>query len=230
MTPAESTNTPLLINLFYVNWTCELARKLLESIDLKEVMQTHLEGKIHSLWDIDSTFDFEGTVIELFAHSASHTPHPFRTLLEQGGQYIDASTVLLSLISSRIHIRPNTPDDCLLSQLLELGANVNKSGFWVTPLQIAVAWFDLAVVKMLLEAGADPNGIGDSNGTEWNDNSLLGQFKDLHAASPLRICRFSSYGFVDMREEIAAELLQYGAKDFGRIMEQRQSLQLKSID
>jgi hypothetical protein len=119
----------------------------------------------------------------------------------------------------------NTCDDyCLLSRLLELGANINKSGSWVTPLQIAVGCFDLVGVKLLLEAGADPNGIGDSSGIEWNDYSLLGRFKHLHATSPLTICRDEDMGFDwmgenidDDREKIEAELLKYGATDFGDV-------------
>jgi hypothetical protein len=229
--PAESTNIPLLINLLYADPTCELAQKLLEGSNLKEAMQTHLECRIRSFPRISETeaedmFDFEGTVIELFAQLANDLPHPFRALLEQGAQYIDPSTILLFFIGSHGHSRSGKTcnDYCLLSRLLELGANVNKSGHWVTPLQIAVGCFDLAGVKLLLEAGVDPNGIGDSNGIEWNDYSLLGRFKHLHAASPLRICLDEDMGvnwasvIIDHdREKIEAELLKYGATDFGDI-------------
>jgi hypothetical protein len=225
-TPAENTKASLLINLLYLDLTCELAKKLLESINLEEVMQTRLEIGIQT-WHLPESgdeydFDFEGTVIELFAQLAMDKPHPFRILLEQGAQYIDPSAVFLSFISSHRHGTENTCEDyCLLSQLLQLGANVNESEFWVTPLQVAVARFDLAGVKVLLEAGADPNGIGDGNGTEWNDHSLLGRFNHLCAVRPLSICRQEEGGhdwsgtyYYDDREEIEAELLQYGASDF----------------
>jgi hypothetical protein len=215
-TPAENTKASLLINLLYLDLTCELAKKLLESINLEDVMQTHLQIGIRTWYlpesDDEIDFDFEGTAIELFAQLAMDKPHPFRTLLEQGAQYIDPSAAFLSFISSHGHGEDNTCEDyCLLSQLLQLGANVNESGFWVMPLQIAVARFDLAGVKVLLKAGADPNGIGDSNGTEWNNRSLLGRFNHLRAVRPLSICRQEEG---DDREEIEAELLQYGAWDF----------------
>jgi hypothetical protein len=89
ITPAESTNILLLINLLYADPTGELAQKLLEVSNLKTTMQTHLECRIRTFprapdAEAECMFDLEGTVIELFAHLAKELPHSFRTLFERG--------------------------------------------------------------------------------------------------------------------------------------------------
>jgi hypothetical protein len=229
-TQAEYTKASLLINLFYLDLTCELAKKFLESINIEEVMQTHLEVKVETYYspgrgDQNQTeFDFDGTVIELFAQLAMDKPDPFKTLLKAGAQYIDPSAVFISFISSHSHshhrLDHTCESFCLLLKLLQLGADVNKSGLWVTPLQIAVARLDLAGVRVLLEAGAEPNSIGDRNAPQWNEDSLLGRFNDLRGLLPLSICReredvdHCERDNVDHREDIEVELLRYGASEF----------------
>jgi hypothetical protein len=94
-------------------------------------------------------------------------------------------------------------------------------GYRVTPLQIAVASRDFEGAKILLEAGADPNGTGDSGGIEWKEGSLLARFNHLGRVNPLRICRefkiiYNGYGKKEREKastNINAILLQYGAKE-----------------
>jgi ankyrin repeat protein len=79
---------------------------------------------------------------------------------------------------------------CVLRQLLQLGANPDPKGFQVTPLQIAVFCRDLAGVRTLLEAGADPNNTGDEQGIKWHaETSVLGPYCRLHGLAPLYILR-----------------------------------------
>jgi len=85
-----------------------------------------------------------------------------------------------------------------------------------------VAYWDFRGVKILLEAGADPNGTGDSGAIEWKKGSYFDRFDHLRDVSPLRICRefeciYSGYKSAEEEKahaKIDAILLQYGAKVF----------------
>lgn len=54
--------------------------------------------------------------------------------------------------------------DDVITKLLVLGANIDGGEPSITPLQVAVATNILDDVQILLEAGADPNGVGKENG------------------------------------------------------------------
>ncbi len=101
------------------------------------------------------------------------------------------------------------------------------TGYKITPLQIAVAVWDFEGVKILLEAGANPNNIGDRFGLEWA-GVALGNVTDLQGNSPLYILKnvyilknadvrykydrkIDRQGVPGRIEEI---LLQYGARCF----------------
>jgi hypothetical protein len=143
-------------------------------------------------------------------------------LLELGAEFFDPSIILLSFVGSHDH---DTTADCKdyrpLSRLLQLGVTANVLGYMVTLLQIAVATSDFEGVKILLEAGADPNCTRDRGGIGWKEGSLLARFNHLHGVSPLRICRefelvYDGYN-TEEREEahtgINAIILQYGTKE-----------------
>jgi hypothetical protein len=86
-------------------------------------------------------------------------------------------------------------DYCILSKLLQLGANANGSRYKVTPLQIAVERNDFEGVKVLLEAGADLNGTGDGGEMEWERGTYLYIFNELYGLSLLKVCRdYTSVG------------------------------------
>jgi hypothetical protein len=103
---------------------------------------------------------------------------------------------------------------------LELGADPNMIGYQVTPLQIAVVSWDFEGVSTLLNAGADPNDTGNSDGIVWEMGTLMSRFNHLHNASPLYICR--NFECTRKRaiekdlKKIEATLLQYGAEAFLR--------------
>jgi hypothetical protein len=84
----------------------------------------------------------------------------------------------------------NPKGDCALVRLLQCGATTDVPGFKFTPLQIAVNLRDFYAVKTLLEAGADPNGVGKSGGMEWEETSWLSDFSHLHGARPLHIIKW----------------------------------------
>ena len=96
----------------------------------------------------------------------------------------------------------------------------NSRGSRITPLQIAIQLGDLAAVRTLLDAGVDPNNTESSEGTIWEDGTLISYFNHLDGASALYICReFGLYlekGHPRLWREpfkrIEKTLLRYGAK------------------
>jgi len=130
-------------------------------------------------------------------------------------------------ISSQLH-----PDDrfSIVNQLLQSGACADPAGYQVTPLQIACNRRSLRSVKALLEAGADPNGVGDPEGVGWHDKqSLLHPFSKLHGTLPFDILdrfhpmfNFREVMLLDgtelgevkgaFTEEIRRVLVSYGAR------------------
>ena len=104
---------------------------------------------------------------------------------------------------------------------MDLGAdpNVKGSGSRITPLQIAVILGDLDGIGILLDAGADPNDTGSSEGTVWEDGTPMSRFNHLNGHSPLYICK-NFECFLEERQlnfEIIEEtLLRHGAKELLR--------------
>jgi len=72
--------------------------------------------------------------------------------------------------------------------LIAAGADVNPVGFTITPLQVGVWCAHVGFVDTLLEAGANPNAVGEREGRDpplTSMTSKIGQLK------PLDICRKS---------------------------------------
>jgi hypothetical protein len=167
-------------------------------------------------------YDFDGTIIEVFAQMEEVQPRIFQLLLDCGSGLFDPSKVLLFYIGS--HRDCDCGKHCPLERLLQLGADPNLKGYLLTSLQIAVVSRDFEGARRLLEAGADPNDTGDSNGITWENNTLMGQFNHLRNASPLHVNRnFECTWKAETQEEkrteedkhrIEAMLLDYGAEDF----------------
>jgi hypothetical protein len=117
----------------------------------------------------------------------------------------------------------------LLAELLRLGAKATAPGYAIGALQVAVALRDLAAVKLLLEAGVDPNAIGDTEG-EVGTPARAPMFKTLESLrgrTPLNVLKewdavFDALGntvvwVVNQRdgweEVFETTLVQYGARD-----------------
>jgi hypothetical protein len=205
-----------------------LAKKFLQGKDTKDFLQTRLTFTAevwHVVSDHVGHYIFDGSIIEVFAQLAVRTADGFKLLLEYGTGLFDPSKVLLLFIGGHDHnLKYDCEGYCPAERLLELGADPNMIGYQVTPLQIAVVSWDFEGVSTLLNAGADPNDTGNSDGIVWEMGTLLSRFNHLHNASPLYICRnFECIlkGLLkDEREKnlkkIEATLLQYGAEAFLR--------------
>lgn len=91
----------------------------------------------------------------------------------------------------------------------------------MTPLQIAVVFWDSKAIEKLLNAGANPDAVGQ-NGLEWAQDTYMQQFNFLHGASPLHIikhleCQRAALAKADLgldeaaRKRIETCLLELGA-------------------
>jgi hypothetical protein len=103
---------------------------------------------------------------------------------------LDWSQVLISYVGFHrfYHEEVRCGIECIMYRLLENGADADSRLFGVTPLQIAVAACDIAGVRLLLEANADPNSAG-SPGLLWSKDHPLEGLNYLSGHSPLDICR-----------------------------------------
>jgi hypothetical protein len=156
---------------------------------------------------------------EIFGPVCPQHQEAFNFLLVSEIRGADPSAILLSYIGCHEHnARSFCKDFCPVQLLLQRGADPNGRGYWVTPLQIAVASWDYEGVDMLLSAGADPNGLGDGLGIKWEADTLLSRFNFLYNLSPLWICQMEKCTARDRgaeeKEKIEATLLQYRAKSF----------------
>lgn len=228
---ATDIEAALLLSLLLISGDtiCPLTRKILREVDLnillrrKVVLQKRMyivEDHVSNDSSTETAHDctFSGSVIEVMSQFVDHSFENFRFLLKSYPGFYDPSTTLLHFIGhhgvagkNRYSCDSDYNSDCPVRTLLEAGAEPNPSGCRVTPLQIAVAAWDLEGVQLLLEYGADPEGTGDPNGLIWPHTSLKFRFNGLHGKTPLQICRtrecFHHVGN-DIREERAPALEQ----------------------
>lgn len=230
-------NSPLDIfvqcSLFSDATQCHLAEKLLARRQFsREEWQATLSFQVYQFdLNVDTnggchrTFSFNGSIIEVLAQllsCAGNFPACFKLLLEK--TTFDPSVILMSFIGSHYHSAPEIHGDwltcedyCPLQRLLELNGDPHGEGYAVTPLQIAVARGDFEGVDMLLRAGADARGAGDTDGITWEEDSFIGRFNFLCGVQPLCICR-QDYFMVEFkktteRARIEQLLLEYGAQE-----------------
>ena len=228
-----STKAWTLLNLLILmnsNDNCVLARQYLEENEDKGFLRCRLKMRRPRFWHPRSVIDyhekldvFDHSIIEVFALVADYKASKLNFLLDYGTGYFDPTTVLLFYIArhGRRYGHSHGGQRCPLERLLELGGDPNPNGSWVTPLQIAVVSYDSIATKMLLEAGADVNGIGDIRAVRWEEDSVMSQFNHLHAASPLYIYREFDPITLGRTKENEPGLMdkilpQYGAEAFRR--------------
>lgn len=191
--------------------------------------QLHIKKEAYPLKDDDfGTYEFIGSIPEMVAQWASHQLSAFELILDlisdNGVTHFDISTLLLLYIGGHDHA--DCKDLCALGRLLRLGANANgPEGAFVSPIQIAVVYWDLVGMDILLNAGADPSALGQ-NGHGWAPNSPMKRFNHLHGASALHIIKHydcihgkngkNALGLDEtVRKKIEARLLELGAADIG---------------
>lgn len=196
--------------------------------------QLHITKEIWGRFGVDAweVVDFIGSVPEIIAQSAIRRQDTFKFILdlisEHGVANFDLSTLLLTYIGNHVHDTCN--ESCSLGRLLCLGASANgPEGAFVTPLQVAVACWDLHGMEMLLNAGAEPNALG-INGTGWDPGSFMEPFNYLHGVSSLHIIKYfecsydkdynNSFGRDETaRRSIETRLSESGAVDIGPNLE-----------
>ena len=168
---------------------------------------------------------YKGSIPEIVVSWSGQQPHVFQCILDlisaYGVRHFDLSTLLLLYITGHLH-QHLVGWPCFLKKLLSFGASANgPEGAFVTPLQIAVSCWDLHGVEILIEAGADIDGIG-GNGFKFEEESVLEQFNDLHGKSPLHIVQYCECSYTistrmldeTAREEIETLLIECGAVAF----------------
>ena len=155
--------------------------------------QLHITKAVRHIFNNEAAnlYNFVGSIPEMVAQWESRQPETFTFILdlitEHGVTHFDPSTLLLLYIGCHQHDRCN--ESCSLERLLRLGASANgPEGAFVTPLQIAVVFWDLEGVEILLIAGAEPNALG-KNGSRWAPDSFMERFNHLHGVSPLHIIK-----------------------------------------
>ncbi|AEO70580.1 uncharacterized protein THITE_72721 [Thermothielavioides terrestris NRRL 8126] len=189
-------------------------------------------------------FSFRGSALEFYAQLPGLATHQgLSEILDSLAGRFDPSTLMLLAIAHHIHspweVESYCWGCCVLRQLLQLGARSTVPGYAVGSLQIAASMLDVAGVKLLLEAGIDPNDVGDVNGEIGTPDKgpMLGWFGRMRGKSPLRIVRSGDYaelghdwflvsGTGDTRPtQLEAILMQYGGRDFDQVslMENLQS-------
>jgi hypothetical protein len=223
----RNNDAALLLNLaslYYDSRCIILTQKFLERKVTRDFLQSplHFKSRVWGLAHKSPYYQFHGSVIEVIVQLSCDSRELQQLLLEYGKGFYNPSKILH--LSTTIHDHEFCTDYCILDHLVDLGADPNTTEYQCTPLQIAVACWDLEGVTLLLEAGANPNGTPNSNRMSWDDDSLMSiTFDHLEYASPLYIIR--NYGcetilknYAGYREEnvdaIEAALLEYGADEF----------------
>lgn len=205
-----------------------LGHRFIQSIHAGSWLQSSfaLEFESWALTDYDADdrarYKFEGTIVELLGLLTSTRAEQtsLNLFLEFAIGFYDPSRVLLFMVAWHDHDR--CKDNCVLQRLLELRADPNGHGYRICPLQIATVTWNLEAVKILLEAGADPNHNGDREGYVWEEGTIPALFNDVLDRSPLNIaetmaCFFSDDRIIDRFEaqpRIVALLQQHGARNF----------------
>jgi len=214
-----------------------LAAQFLNTKDKRRILQSTLAFK-KPVWykfkggkDADGKYTFRGTLVEIGAQFTlvSEEFAELNFLLRNAEGLFDPTKILLLSSGSYTYSWEKSgegyrEENDLLDRMLKLGGDPNPEGTWVTPLQMATASWHLGGVRLLLEAGANPNDTGDKQGAKWEEGSLLGIFNNLHGSSPLVICREFECTCKDwakdkqqLRWKIDALLCEYGAKEFRQI-------------
>ncbi|KAE9372923.1 hypothetical protein N431DRAFT_467149 [Stipitochalara longipes BDJ] len=177
-------------------------------------------------------YEFDCSFIEIFAQLAFYRMEDLRLLLVLGEGMFDPSKVLIAYVGSHYNCdeclsTEKKQGDCIVKRLLEGGADPNATGYFVTPLQVAVFTDQPDLVALLLATGADPNSTGDVEGLKWEGNTILGYFSHLHGYSPLDLIKseiqaewvkrsgwdkFEMGNNTETNEQITKLLKQYGAR------------------
>ncbi|KAF5487000.1 Vegetative incompatibility protein HET-E-1 [Colletotrichum siamense] len=178
-----------------------LAKALLERMEPLNPFQLYLDFRYNLCYykgaglALERDWRFQGALTDCFAalfpatsmgSSQGDGINVFKFLIEAGAEDFDPQGALIPFGALHDHTN-HCSDWCVLEKLLRLGADPNADGCYITPLQIAVASFDIEGVLALLQAGANPNAEGCVAASAWPEDTLLCQFNSLHGWGPLEI-------------------------------------------
>ncbi|KAH6972969.1 hypothetical protein BKA56DRAFT_492630 [Ilyonectria sp. MPI-CAGE-AT-0026] len=225
---ATNDNVETLLNLLFTDGSSKLGwnffQRVAPGIWLQDSFSLNFEAWYLRHGDDMEDYNFQGTIVEFFAQLAKIWPSHLRLFLDHTVGFFDPSKILAMSVGWHHHEgSSNCTDYCLVARLLQLGADPNGHGYRVCPLQIAAGAWDLEGVRVLLEAGADPNNTGDATGMVWEDGTIPALVNCYQDRSPLNIvqtmgCFFLDGDDLDQRRgkgpNIAAVLRQYGGRDF----------------
>jgi hypothetical protein len=190
--PTKHSKTAILTNLLVMK-CFRLAKDFIQGLDIESVLQETLFGSVSSylpwIQAGDSVGDFECNLVEFLSEIREFDE---RTLdfFQQEARGLVCYIDLLPHLMPTHALHTECYVTCILPRLLQLGANPDPKGFQVTPLQIATFSRDIAGVRTLLEAGADPNFTGDEQGIKFHaQESPLGPYCQLHGLAPIYILR-----------------------------------------
>ena len=203
------------------------------------VMQDVLGGKILgvSIWENYEKLSrtrFQGDVLNVLAQLDVLHLRNFNLIKRVVGGAIRNHDIILFFIATcgydtDVNVdKSSSEDGDMVHELLRCGASHTPAGYQVTPIQLACCKRSLRGVRALLEAGADPNYVGDPHGIGWDDEDLLlHPFRKLHGTSPIDILvRYDAiFNYRDeveeeekylvngiVTDEIRRVLLEYGAR------------------
>lgn len=219
----------LLVILLYADHFEPLVRALFNRSEKTpaQLSETPLKFQIarYFSWTTyrDSRYNCNDSPVQFFAQFGDWRRREVEFLSKFPGvlSSVHQATDILHAYSTAHHHGWDGGGDCFLQRLLTLGADPNSSGYAITPLQQAVAVFDFEGVELLLDAGADANGLGVPGGIVKSYSTVLG---GLEGNSPLYICYHNRHSlkshFNDIRaparRKIATLLIKHGAKAITR--------------
>ena len=254
LSPPSEPHIEILVRMLQVDERGHLARALLTSLGRTAedfASRVDLEFQPAAFFSVYGEKDtglsrneefaeiyrFRGSVLEYLAHLPTATwTQPWEGLLNMldfAAGHFDPSKILFLFVANHQHDFEPTIACCgclVVKKLLQLGARSTVPGYALGSLQVATARSDFAVVKMLLEAGIDPNDIGDLGGglrVGTPDMApMLRGFNGLKGRSSLNIFRERCSAYLYTRnawmnelrspttEPMEELLVQYGAREF----------------
>jgi hypothetical protein len=192
----KSSKTAILANLLLMKCFA-LAEYFIQDLDIMSFLQEPLFGAINLNMDCLGVYPdrhnkpkFACNLVEFFAGIREFDGNMLDFFQREAHGLVCYTDLLPYYMPGHSYYEEECGDSSVLPRLLQLGADPDPKGFQVTPLQIAVFLRDVAGVRMLLEAGANANNIGNTRGIEWHaETSALGEYTCLHGHTPLYILR-----------------------------------------
>ena len=175
------------------------------------------------------TVALKGTVTEVTAMIRLWgTLEALHSLLDHGAGRTNPTPILMShltrhaLTDTYFAKRQHRSDKewCPITRLIGYGANLAGTGYKVTPLQLAASNVDVKLANTLLQAGADPEGIGDPDGVCWEECPELVRLCEFSALPPVEVAfrnqdrarrRWRGRKFEEKLQEFLQLMKRYGA-------------------